>query len=474
MATDGVRLVRVLVVEDNPGDTVLVDERLSAAREARFEVRHAPTLRDALERLREQPYDVALLDLNLPDRRGVATIDAIREVSSLPVVVMSGAIDEALRLAAIEHGADDVVEKRHLHSPLLPITMLYAVERDRARSQHRELASLLDAMPDAVVVADIDGQVLYVNARALSLFDTTRESFTWSSQLFSVPRGGVKDLEIPRTPYPLRCELRVVDTVWAGQPASLALIRDVTRQRELELQLLASDRLATLGTLVAGIGHEINTPLAVVLANLEAAITSVANTAIFDEAQADFVTDALSDALDSASRIRRLVADLRMFGRSKQTLAPVNVANVLEAVVRMASGQTNYHAVVTTDFDDVPPVLGDEVRLGQVFLNLVVNAAQSIAPGRQSENRISIVLKRNSDARTLVVRIEDTGCGIPLDVQKRLFTPFYSTKPVGSGTGLGLVIAQQIVTELGGSLRFHSSVGVGTTFIVELPLHDAS
>lgn len=257
----------------------------------------------------------------------------------------------------------------------------------------------------------------------------------------------------------------------AGEQLVLAIGRDVTEQVRAQAQLMASDRMASVGTLAAGVAHEINNPLAAVIANIDFSLEHISDlTQVHGESTATAeLRDALSDAREGADRVRQIVRDLKIFSRSEEDHSTsVDIRRVLESTLRMAWNEVRHRATLVKNYGKVPFVRANEARLGQVFLNLVVNAAQAIPEGHADKNEIHIVT--SSDARgRVVVEVRDTGAGISPTAMKSLFTPFYTTKPAGVGTGLGLAICQRIVLEIGGEISATSTVGIGTTFTVCLP-----
>jgi signal transduction histidine kinase len=256
-------------------------------------------------------------------------------------------------------------------------------------------------------------------------------------------------------------------------PAIERELRDVTlraERKKLQDQLLISDRMASMGTLAAGVAHEINNPLACVMANLELAQRALASRAE-DPGTGELadVREELRDAREAVDRIRNIVRDLKVFSRSPDDeRGPVDLRRVLESTVRMAWNELRYRARVVESYGDTPPVQANEARLGQVFLNLIVNAAQAMPEGHVEEHTLRITTGVDGDGR-VAIEIADTGAGMPPEVMARLFTPFFTTKPVGVGTGLGLSICQRIVTGLGGTIDVKSEVGRGTSFRIVLP-----
>jgi len=231
-----------------------------------------------------------------------------------------------------------------------------------------------------------------------------------------------------------------------------------------------------VGILAAGVAHEINNPLAAVLTNLHMAVETIPTLKLDPSSERDRteLEEELRDALEASERLRDIVRDLKIFSRTPETsMGPVDMPRILESSLRMAWNELKHRARIVRNFQPVPMVHGDESRLGQVFLNLIVNAVQAMEEGRADKN--TITLSTSLDARGRIeVEVRDTGSGMSQEVQSHLFTPFYTTKPVGVGTGLGLSICNRIVQALGGEITVESEVGKGTSFHVFLPASDST
>jgi signal transduction histidine kinase/ActR/RegA family two-component response regulator len=253
-------------------------------------------------------------------------------------------------------------------------------------------------------------------------------------------------------------------------PALERELREAAGRREtarLREELVLADRMASVGALAAGVAHEINNPLAAVLANLEFARAEL--DALAGE-RATSMRATLADACEAAQRVRFIVRDLKVFSRaSDEDHGPVDVHEVLESTLRMGKSEVRHRARLVRDYADVPSVRANAARLGQVFLNLVVNAAQSIPEGNVHANEIRIVTRREGADR-VAIEFHDTGAGIPPDVAGRVFDPFFTTKPIGTGTGLGLAICHRIVASLQGEITLSPRPEGGTTFRVLLPV----
>jgi PAS domain S-box-containing protein len=244
---------------------------------------------------------------------------------------------------------------------------------------------------------------------------------------------------------------------------ALAVIEDVTERKRLEAQLVLADRMASVGTLAAGVAHEINNPLAFILANLQFALDELQGEAVDPE-----VSRALEEARVGALRVREIVRDLKAFSRADpEAHAPVDLRRVLQSAIGLAQNEIRHRARLEVDVGEVPLVTASEHRLAQVFLNLLINAAQAIPEGRAAENVVRAVTATAPDGRA-VVEIADSGCGIEPELLPRIFDPFFTTKPVGVGTGLGLSICHGIVSRMGGEIQVDSAPGKGSTFRVLL------
>jgi signal transduction histidine kinase len=243
-----------------------------------------------------------------------------------------------------------------------------------------------------------------------------------------------------------------------------------TESRRMQQQLMISDRLASIGMVAAGVAHEINNPLAYVLGNIQFALEQLEamnGTGGVSPEMAELV-EALQHAHEGSERIRVTTRDLKVFCRTDETAKTcVNVRKVMESSINMAWNEIRHRARLVRQFEVVPGIEGNENRLGQVFLNLLVNAAQALPERPLEQNEISVRI-RASDGQVLI-EIRDTGSGIAPAEQKRIFEPFYTTKASGVGTGIGLSICRSIVTELGGQIALESKLGEGTTFRIALP-----
>jgi PAS domain S-box-containing protein len=269
---------------------------------------------------------------------------------------------------------------------------------------------------------------------------------------------------------PLLLEVSSVYFEYDGKPSILSMARDVTAKRQLESQLVRADRLAALGTMAAGVAHEINNPLAYVMLNLEW-IARKLPAVERDPSSLRGLLDMLAEAREGAERVASIVRELRSFSRTDgETRQPVDLASVVLSAIKIAGHEIRHRARIVTSFEPARRVNANEARLEQVVLNLLLNAGQAMSEAKAEHNEIALSVRGEGDVA--VLEVTDNGEGIPPEVLPRIFDPFFTTKPVGVGTGLGLSICHGIVTSLGGQITVRSSAGEGTRFRIALPTMD--
>ncbi|MFZ2268118.1 MAG: ATP-binding protein [Azonexus sp.] len=260
-------------------------------------------------------------------------------------------------------------------------------------------------------------------------------------------------------------------------------------------QLLQSEKLASIGQLAAGVAHEINNPIGFVNSNLGTLKGYVAKLlGLIDaiparlepllandpgaraslqelcrQADLDFIREdipsLITESIDGTSRVRKIVQDLRDFSRTGDiSLEWADLHSGLESTLNVVWNEIKYKAEIVRDYGSLPKVRCRPSQINQVFMNLLVNAAQAIA------QRGTITLRSGCTGDQVWVAISDTGSGIAPEIQARIFDPFFTTKAVGKGTGLGLSLSYGIIEKHGGSIKVDSTVGQGTTFTILLPI----
>jgi PAS domain S-box-containing protein len=349
------------------------------------------------------------------------------------------------------------------------------------REQAAVWRALVEHAPDTIMELDVEGRIRFINRVPAGATSEGIRDSSWFDLMsvecradMQVALRSVIEHGVPRT---LETTLLVDGrSIWTESHlgpirsgykviGALVIQRDISHKKMTEAQLIIADRMASVGTLAAGVAHEINNPLSSVIANLELAMREV------QELAASMPTDLLDelrDAREAAERVRRIVRDLKIFSRSDEDKrGPVDVERVLDSALRMAWNEIRHRARLVKKFEKVPPVEANEARLGQVFLNLIVNAAQAIEEGSAERNEIVVRLYTSERGR-IVVSVRDSGSGMAPNLIGRLFTPFVTTKPAGVGTGLGLSICHRILSAIGGTITVESELGKGSEFTVTM------
>jgi len=237
----------------------------------------------------------------------------------------------------------------------------------------------------------------------------------------------------------------------------------------LDEKLVQSQKLASIGELSAGIGHEINNPLAIISQETEWMQHLLKRIGERDSKEVAELQDSLKEVLHQVDRCREITQNLLDFARRKEPVfQEVNVNKLIDDLSRLVEKENiRYHIEIRKDFQqDLPLVHTDAPSLRQVVLNLLTNATHAI----QKDGKIRIATKGSENGSVDII-VEDTGCGIPKDHLTKIFDPFFTTKPEGKGTGLGLSICHGIVDKLGGRISVSSEVGKGSTFVVTLPVN---
>jgi PAS domain S-box-containing protein len=279
---------------------------------------------------------------------------------------------------------------------------------------------------------------------------------------------------------PVRFDLSPVRDAHGKVVGGIGIVEDVTVRREAEIalrrseaQLAQADRMASVGILAAGVAHEINNPLTYVLTSLDHARELIATLrhgvipAVADQLNA--LDTPLANARDGVDRVRAIVRDLRAFSRTDVgATAPVDVERVLDASINLAANTIRARARLVRAYAGVPTVVADAGRLGQVFVNLLVNAAQAIPEGAAERNEIRVSTAEDGTG-WITIDIADSGTGVSSEAAPHIFEPFFTTKPRGEGTGLGLAICHGLVKSMGGEITLAKTDATGSTFRVRLP-----
>lgn len=465
----------------------------------------------AIQTLQTEMFPLILTDWNLP---GMDGLEFCRQIRSLPnggqpvILMIAGRHEPEDLNKVLDAGASDFLTKP-LDTDLLDMRLRIAerraeeslrrlkVEQSFLKGQDNliGLSMTLCSIGDALVESDLDGQVVRTNPEATRLTGWSEDQARGETlaRVFQVRETGCPDDTMSVNGWicaegkavrfgrnarlvgrdgnetPIACTGAPVRDSCGVIIGQVFVFRDLSEEKRLETQLRLSERMVSIGTLAAGVAHELNNPLAYISANIDFVLEQLPEMALLHpHADLQDLKDPLLESRQGVDRVRRIVRDLKTFSRpADEKLHPVDVRQVLESTINMAWNEIRHRARLVKLFETKLPVFANEARLCQVFLNIIVNAAQSIKEGDAQENEIRI--RTFEQDGKVGIEIKDTGCGIPSHNLSKIFDPFYTTKPVGIGTGLGLAISHQIVSAFAGTISVESVVGKGTTFTISFP-----
>jgi PAS domain S-box-containing protein len=469
---------------------------------------HSPTVaRDdeaAITAFRCSPFPLVVLGMDDTGDR-IVLVRALRACPRGPQssILLVARPEQQEQLAPLlDAGVDDFLLMPLEEGPValrLRLAARRSAERPEPLPENLELdglcAVLLRESPVPTCITTREGNAFVeVNESCARLFGYTREEMLWRTttdlNLFETPieqerlaslfreQGMLRGVEsrVRTKTGELRHVLVFVGLAeYAGTPHIVTMFPDVTERKQMQARLLLADRMASVGTLAAGVAHEINNPLAYVTANLGYVHEELARHQETPPAPSTLksVCAALSEALHGADRVQTIVGDLKTFSREaretqQDPLRTVDVRKVMESTLNLAAAEIRHRARLVKDYGEVPPVRANDSRLGQVFLNLLVNAAQAIPADGDADHHEIRLITRMAPSGHVSVEVTDTGAGIAPELMGRIFDPFFTTKPVGVGTGLGLSICHNLISAMGGEIHVHSDLGRGTTFQVLL------
>ncbi len=497
---------KLLLVEDNPIDALLVERGLANLSDFRCELTHVGRLQDALAALARQSFDVVLLDLYLPDAQGIQTLRGLRSACRAgAIVVLSGETDEGLRELVLREGAQDFLGKHEPPGRVLARSMLYALERRRADEQHQQIQRLVSSNPDAVIVTDHQGMVRFVNPAGLRLFGRHQEDFVGELIGFSICEGQSAEIEILRGEERCVGEMHVARLEWDGEPAFLTTIRDVTerkkageasREHNVRLEARVRERTTELETANAVLQCEVaerkrveemlrlrTTQLELANKELESFSYSVSHDLRSPLRTIDgYSRILLQDYLESlpeearillgmvrssTQQMGRLVDELLAFarlGRQAIKKQSVDMAKLVRQVIEaLHDEQDGRHVEIL--IGDLLPCEAEPSLLKQVWINLLSNAIK-YTRGREVAT-IEIGSRDGGGPMgepTYFVR--DNGVGFDMRYAGKLFGVFQRLHRAEDyeGTGVGLAIVQRIVHRHGGRVWAEAQPDRGATF----------
>ncbi len=496
-------MARVLIIESEAETR----DNFAAALSDEHVVQMAGDARTGLFLLTAERWDVIILDPELRSTERISVMAHVQEQEHRPEVIVAADPNEMAEVAeTLRAGAFEFLEKPISAGELQKVVANAAQMRSfraekralekRNRERRRQLEALVQERTHQMeqIFANVPGMLFrvivhpdgfrlftFVSASCQELLGVPQERLTEEAEAFDalvhpddaprfeqaramaeesrrrfrfegrflLPTGKVRWLQCVANPTPLP-QLCVA---WDG------ILVDVTERMELQSQLLLADRLATVGTMAAAMAHEVNNPLFYISANLEA---------LGDQLRGQPAAAMVKEGLAGVGRIENAMRDLRTFVRSPEdVIRPVSLTKVLDASVRLASNEIRHRARLVRQYQDDALVRGDESSIGQLFLNLLIVAAQSIPEGNADKNEV--VASVWVEGKEVNVEISDTSPGLPREALERAFDPFADASD-RLRSGMGLYVCQRIATMLGGVITARSTPQGGNRFHVRLPV----
>jgi signal transduction histidine kinase len=459
----------ILLVEDNPDDVVIFRETLAGWRRTNPdggvpELTHAGSVRDALASIADRRFDVVALDLGLPDASGLEALRRLREAcSEVPIVILSGFADEPTALEAIRSGAQDYLPKDSITTSLLRRSLRYAIERKKAelaqRRREKDLSNVLEASSDGVVIVDEKGVILFVNSAASALLGRSVEGLLGEPLDPALLSGGPAEIRRVAGDFStIQVEVRINEVDWQSHRSRLLLVRDITERKQQEEMIRKAEQAEALSTLMAGMAHNMNNPLA--------AASGMAQLMILDETLSEEHRKELQQLIEMLTRIADFENSL--LNASRFELMPYSYSKgseVLRKVLSYFKGMAAKKQVfVKHAIDTDGEVKLGPVELEQIAVSVLQNAVDASAEGS------TVSIATSLEDNWYVITIADHGRGIPAQALPKIFDPFFTTKEGAAARGLGLAIVKRIIDRCEGRITVQSEVGKGTTVKMFIPL----
>jgi PAS domain S-box-containing protein len=493
--------LRVLLVEDLEDDALLLERVLRrAGYDTTSERIDTPAAMNAA--LDRQGWDIVIADYTLPEFDGLAALALVKERGlDLPFIIVSGSIGEDIAVGAMKAGAVDYIMKNNL-SRLVP-----AVERElreaevrRARKQAEEslqehyqlMQAVFEGTSDVIYVKDREGRYVMINSAGALAFGKSPAEVIGKKDLQLVSpetaspiterdsqvltSGKTQTHEGPLTAMGETRTYLATKAPWRDHQGNIigiiGIARDITERKESEAQLqrqrdalYQSEKLATMGQLLAGVAHELNNPLSVVMGQ-----AALLQQSIRSKRQAERA----AKIVQAAERCARIVNNFLALARQRPPERhPVQLNTVVQEAVELLAYPLRVDSVevVFALADEMPVLRADPHQLHQVVVNLVANAHQALREVG-GVRRLTLATGVEAGGERVWLEVRDTGPGIAAELAGRIFEPFFTTKPPGVGTGLGLSLCHGIVEGHGGRISVVQGTEPGAVFRVELPVEE--
>lgn len=475
---------KILFIDDDEDEYVNIRDIFQEIKTSKYQLTWKSSYNDGLQALKSDLFDVCLLDYRLGERTG---LDLLMEAQSLgiscPIILLTGQGDRDLDLQAMQIGASEYLVKSELTAPLLERTLRYsmkhAMDMEEVHEQKENFKTLLNSTFEGIFVLN-KGVIQEVNFGAGEIFGYAPQEMlhrpfldfilpTHQSEvkekLSSVENFRIESIGLRKNKEEIFVELSHRLVTLKSHSYTLVAVNDLTDNKNMESQILQQDRMASLGLLASSLAHEIGTPLGIIRSRAEMAVKKSSDNLPLKQDMETIV--------NQIDRITKLVNSLLHIARTNNSshASAVLLHTVKNDIVNLIKHELDRKNItLQTSIPEDILVKSESGPLGQVLLNLLINSVHAIDeakrdPAKQNHN---ISLEAREDDKNVFILIKDTGCGISDKNMSQLFKPFFTTKDVGQGTGLGLATSYKLIHSWGGKITARSKVGEGTTFEITL------
>ncbi|HLN91985.1 MAG TPA: ATP-binding protein, partial [Patescibacteria group bacterium] len=490
------RPIHALLIEDNPGDARLIGEMMAEAGNGSSRMKWADRLGTGLQALIEGEIDIVLLDLALPDSQGIDTLSAVRTAApGVPVVVLTGLDDENAAMESLRQGAQDYLVKGKFDGVLLLRSIRYARERKRIEKTLRESEERFRTKVENSFVGIFivrNGRIVFRNPEQKRLFGEIPEFFMlrefhdihpedrkkFSALCDAIDSGETIKPETDLRFYPYGMGAEGVEMRWVlirtspiryeGQGAVLVNMVDITRSKEVEHNAMIREKMAVLGHAISGIAHEIRNPLSGInihLSVLEKLHQQADGLGEEEREEAKRITDDIKSASFRIEDVIKKVMDFSKPSAFRLKRADINTA--VEEAIDFSLGMLRKRGITLdrSGIGKLPKCMADRRLFTQVLLNLITNAAEAM---ENSEKEKVLAVSISQEGGRAVIRVADSGPGVPPHLREKVFDPFFTTRQ--DGYGIGLNFSRRVIAGHRGSIKIGESRWGGAEFRIELPI----
>jgi len=518
------------MLEDSPEDAILIERELRKGK-IPFISKRVDTKNNFHNELFNFKPDIILADYKLPNFNGSEAIQHVKTYTpEIPIIMVTGTLGEEAAAGCIKEGSADYVLKDNLIRLSTAVRNALKLKKEREEKLQAEQAlrkseekyrTLTENLKVGIfrTTPDPKGTYIEANQSMVTMFGyKSKEEFLSSYPIDLYQNhevraktrdklskiGSIKNEELlfkKKDGTALICSVTAVAV--KDEKGNIiyydGVVEDITERKQMEQMLLQSEKLASIGTIAAGIAHEINNPLGYIYSNLKtlqdyqeklqkfcdtisSCLEEYSSSDNYDkkdilnkfklcksESAIEYligeIKNAVDESVEGAEKVKKIVQELRDFSRQeKPEIKPANINEIIETTVNILWNELKYKAEVIKEYNDIPDLECDRQKLEQVFMNIIINAIQAI------EMNGKITIKTFIANNNIVAQMSDTGKGIERKNINRIFDAFFTTKEPGKGTGLGLSIASKIIQQHNGIIEVESEVGKGSTFTIKLPI----